>query len=302
MLGIFEPLKNTNQIQSDMKYSPLPLFIFLFVANISAQDLKTPTLSPYSEIKQEIGLTTITLQYARPSAKGRKVFGDLVPYGAVWRTGANAFTKIILNEACTIGGKPVEKGTYALFTIPGEKNWTIIIHTNTSLRSLAGDAYKPENDLFRFEVPVKNNPVMEETFTIQFADLSTNSCNIRLTWENTMINIPVSVDVDSKIMAQMEELLKNPDAIKHGTYFEAAQYYLHNGKDLKTALSWINAALEKSKDNFRYGLLKSKILAADGKKKEAMEAINLAYEWALKANNSNYIEQTSLFRKELERK
>lgn len=276
--------------------------VALFLSlSLFSQDLKTPTLSPFSEIKQEVGLTEISIQYARPSAKGRKVFGDLVPYNEIWRTGANASTKLILNEACKINGNSIDKGTYALYSIPGEKKWTIIIHTNTGLRSLAGGAYKPENDLFRFEVPVLNNPIIEETFTIQFADLTSNSCNIRLTWENVIINIPITVDVDSRIASQMQELLKNPDAIRHGTYFEAAQYYLHSGKDLDTALNWIDAAMDKSKDNFRYALLKAKILAADGKKNEAMETINLAFEWAVKANNANYMEQTSLFKKELEK-
>ena len=284
-----------------MKKSTFSILFLCISTVIIAQDLKTPTLSPFSEIKQEIGLTEITVQYSRPSAKGRKVIGELVPLNTIWRTGANASTKLILNEACKIGGHPVAKGTYAIYSIPKEKSWTIIIHSNTKLRSLAGDVYKQADDVCRFEAPVIHNPVTEETFTMQFTDLKTNGCNVRLSWENVIVNIPIEVDVDAQIAAQMTELLKNPEAIKHGTYFEAAQYYLHNGKDMDTALDWIDAALEKSQDNPRYGLLKAKILAAAGKKTEAMDIITQAHQWAVKANNSNYIEQTSLYKKELEK-
>ena len=140
------------------------------------QRLKTPTLSPFSKISQQVGLTEVALQYSRPSAKGRVVFGELVPYNKVWRTGANAATRITFKEIAKIGGKTIQPGEYAIYTIPRENRWTIIIHANTSLRSIAGGAYKPSNDVFRFEIaPEKNNYV--ETFTCQFSEVKTNALN-----------------------------------------------------------------------------------------------------------------------------
>jgi hypothetical protein len=285
-----------------MKRSIIIIGITLAATFAYGQRLKTPTLSPFTKITQQIGLTEITLEYSRPSAKGRDVIGGLVPYDKVWRTGANASTKITLTEAAHIGGKAIEAGTYALYTIPGKEKWIIIIHANTKMRSLAGDVYKQENDVFRFEAKPQQTADNIETFTLQFADLGTNTLNLQLLWENTKVNIPFTVDVDQQIAAQMAEFLKSPETIPDRTYFEAAQYYLHNNRDLKEALTWIDAALVKSPENARYGLLKAKIQAKSGDTAGAMETINLANSWAVKTNNANYTEQTELFRKSLQDK
>ena len=282
-----------------MKYTITFIYIFLWSSFCFSQTLKTPTLSPFSKISQEIGLTEVSLEYSRPSAKGRIIFGGLVPYNKIWRTGANASTKITFIESVHIGGKSIQPGTYALFTIPGKEMWTIIIHSNTKLRSLAGDAYNPADDVFRFDVkPEKINHYVE-TFTLQFSDLKSNSFNLQLVWENTLVNIPIEVEVDRKIAKQMTEFMKNPNNIPHRTYFEAAQYYLNNNKDLDEALTFIDAALEKSPENFRYGLLKAKIQNKGGDSQTALSTINEAYNWAKKAKNDNYIEQTELFRQSL---
>ena len=285
-----------------MKKNIIIIGIILSASLSYSQRLKTPTLSPFSKSIQQIGLTEINLEYSRPSAKGRKVFGELVPYDKIWRTGANASTKITLTEAAHIGGHSIEAGTYALYTIPGKDKWTIIIHANTKMRSLAGDVYKQENDVFRFDVAPQKTDDYIETFTLQFADLGTNSLNMQLLWEYTLVDIPITVEVDQQIAAQMAEFLITPETIPHRTYFEAAQYYLHNNLDLKKALSWIDDALEKSPENPRYGLLKSKIQAKSGDMSAAMATINLANTWAVKADNANYIEQTELFRQSLQDK
>ncbi len=282
-----------------MKHTRTFIYLFLLSAVCYAQKLKTPTLSPQSKISQEIGLTEVSLEYSRPSAKGRLVFGNLVPYDKIWRTGANASTKIKLLESAHIGGKLIQPGTYALYTIPGKDQWTIIIHSNTKLRSLAGDAYNPEDDVFRFDVKPQTIDHYVETFTMQFSELRTNSFHLQLVWENTLINIPIKVEVDQKIEQQMAEFMKNPDDIPHRTYFEAAQYYINNDKNLIEAINFINTALEKNPENFRYGLLKAKIQDKGGASEAALITINLANDWAKKAKNDNYIEQTELFRQSL---
>ncbi len=279
-----------------MKYFFLIIGILLMTSFSFGQRLNTPTLSPISKISQEIGLTEIQLEYSRPSAKGRTIFGALVPYDKLWRTGANSSTKITFHEPAIVGGNSIEKGTYALYTIPGLEQWTVIIHSNITLRSLAGNAYKPEDDVFRFTVKSQQLNQYTETFTMQFTDLKTNSSNLQIIWEHTLVNIPISVEVDKYIALQMSEFLQHPEKIPHRTYFEAAQYYLNNKKDLNDALHWIDASLEKSPNNFRYGLLKAKIQAKRGDEKSAILTIEQAHKWAKNAKNANYIEQTSLFK------
>ncbi len=282
-----------------MKYLFPLLFVFLSVSSSYSQRLKTPTLSPFSTISQEIGLTKVTLEYSRPSARERIVFGNLVPYNKIWRTGANASTKITLLESAKIANQFIEAGTYAVYTIPRKDRWTIIIHSKTTLRSLAGNSYDPQKDVFRFDVRPTIIDDYVETFTIQFAELKSNSLNLQLLWENTLVVIPIEFEVDVKIEGQMAELMKSPETIPHRTYFEAAQYYSNNGKDLNEALLFINKAIYKSPQNFRYGLLKAKILEKNGNREAALTTVKTANKWAKNKNNDNYIEQTYLFWQEL---
>ncbi len=275
------------------------LLLFLYEST-AQQRIKVPTLSPFTEITQEVGLTKISLSYSRPSAKGRTIFGGLVPYDQIWRTGANASTKLAFTEDVKIGGNPLESGTYALYTIPGKERWTMIIHTNTGHRSIAGDTYKQEEDALRFEVKPVSNPLTVETFTIQFTDITTNGLNVALSWENTIVKFPIEVEVDAKIEQQIAAIMENPEEVSAFNYFRAAEYYLHNKKSLDKAAEWILAGLEKSPKNFRFGLLYAKILHAKGDKQKALETIREANQWAREANNANYIGQTQLFMDEIQ--
>ena len=282
---------------------PRSLLVFLFIVfyySGVSQTIDMPTLSPFSEISQEIGLTEIKLSYSRPSAKGRVIFGDLVPYGVTWRTGANASTKITFTEDVKIDGMDLPSGTYAIYTIPDKKEWTIIIHKKTDMRSIAGDRVKKENDAFRFKVTPQYNPVKVETFTIQFSDLTTNTCNVQLSWENTTVKIPVEVEVNVKIDDQIGDLMKDPENVSHRVYFRIAEYNLHNGRDLDESLKWINEAIARSEKNYRYGLLKSKIFSARGEKAMAIATVKEAHQWAVDAGNANYEEQTRLYLKSIE--
>lgn len=270
--------------------------LFLLIQSVHAQqELKVPTLSPLSEVTQELGLTQVKLSYSRPSAKGRKIFGGLVPYNEVWRTGANASTKLTFTEDVKIEGNPLKAGTYALYTIPGETEWTVIIHTNTKHRSIAGDVYKPAEDAFRFKVKPGRTSNYVETFTIYFSDITASSGHIYVAWENTRIKFRIDLDVDAQVDKQIAALIAAPAGMTHQNYFLAAEYYLHNKKDLSKADGWILAAMEKSPKNARYGLLRAKILAEAGKKDEALKVVAEANAWATEAKNANYIEQTQVF-------
>lgn len=261
----------------------------------SSQNLKVPTLSPFTEIRQEVGLTEVKLSYARPSAKGRKVFGDLVPFGEVWRTGANASTKLTFAEDVKIEGNPLKAGTYALYTIPGQTEWVGIIHNNINHRSIAGGVYKQDEDAFRFKMKPTRTGNFVETFTIGFTDITTSTVKVAIAWENTEVKFTIEVDVDSRINRQIAELSAAPDGMSHMNYFLAAEYNLHNDKDLVKADEWILKALEKSPKNSRYGLLRAKILSKAGKRDEALRVVAEANAWAKEAKNANYIEQTQQF-------
>ena len=267
----------------------------VFAQNDRPARLQVPTLSPFAEVTQQVALTKVKLTYARPSAKGRKIFGDLVPFGEVWRTGANASTKITFTGDVSIEGNDLKAGTYALYTIPDESSWTIIIHKNTKHRSLAGNVYKQEEDAFRFSAkPIRTNDFVE-TFTIGFSDLKTKSCNLTLSWENTRVTFRINFAVDAQVDAQITKLLKTEVGMSHGNHFRAAEYYFHNDRDLNQAVNWIETGIEKSPKNFRYGLLHAKILAKQGKRSDALKVIARANAWAKERNNANYIGQTQLF-------
>jgi Protein of unknown function (DUF2911). len=271
------------------------LFVFAQLGFGQAQELKVPVLSPLTEISQEVGLTQVKLSYARPSAKGRKVFGELVPFNEVWRTGANASTKLTFTEDVKIEGNSLKAGTYALYSIPGEKEWTIIIHTNTKHRSIAGDVYKPAEDAFRFKVTPGKTANFVETFTIGFSDITTSSVKLFIAWENMEVKFKIDLDVDSRINEQIAALSSSPGGMSHQNYFLAAEYNLHNDKDLAKADEWILKAMEKSAKNSRHGLLRAKILAKAGKKDEALKVVAEANVWATEAKNANYIQQTQQF-------
>lgn len=276
-----------------------PLFLLLLFCSPSllmAQQFRTPTLSPFSEIRQEIGLTELTLSYSRPSAKGRTVYGELVPYGEIWRTGANVSTNLTVEEDVKVAGNELVAGTYALYSIPGPTEWTIIVHTKTGMRSIAGGRVKPENDVFRFTVVPEYLPKYVETLSMQFVSLSSSRCELQISWEHTRVAFPIEVEVASKIEAQLAERLTSEEGISDRIYFRAAEYYLNNDGDLDKSLDWINKALERSPQNYRYGLLKAKIYASRGDTATAIRTVETANAWARAADNANYTKQTTDYR------
>lgn len=278
-----------------MRFLMIVSILVLFTISALGQRLNVPTLSPITEITQEVALTEVKLSYSRPSAKGRQIFGGLVPFDEVWRTGANASTKLTFKEDVKIAGNPLKAGTYALYTIPGGAEWTVIIHSNLGLRSLAGDVYKPEDDVFRFKAKPSRTAGFVETFTIQFANIRTDAVDLVLSWENTEVPFTISFDVDAQVDRQIAELFANEETANEFNYFLAAEYYFHNDRDLDKAVEWIKTGLEKSPKNPRFGLLHARILDKQGKRAEALRVIQQANAWARESDNANYTEQTQLF-------
>ena len=244
--------------------------------NVNAQ-IKSPAPSPGATINQTVGLVDIEVNYSRPGKKDRVIFGKLVPYGEVWRTGANAATKIKFDEKINIGGKDVDAGEYSIYTIPGEAEWTIIISKNKG--SYDKDEYNmEEDDAARFTVKPAKLTDLVETFTIDFSSLTNNGANMDISWENTRVSIPIKVYTDEAVMAAIQStIIDGPSA---GDYRQAARYYLQEEKELETALEWINKAIEKKSDAFWYVYNKAEILAKLGKKKDAIAAAEKSMEMA----------------------
>ena len=254
-----------------------------FTLFIADAQLKTPAPSPTQTIKQDFGLSSIELSYSRPLMKGRKIFGDLVPFGKVWRTGANSATTLTFGEDVMIGGKKIAAGKYGLLTIPDSKNWTLIITKQTDVTSPA--AYKADMDVVRVTAEAMKMKDNVESFTMQFADVKSTSCALHLMWENTAVALPITVDVETKVMAQIDQLMNKDNR----PYFNAAMYYMDNGKDLNQALAWFDKAIVAQPEAFWIHHQRANALAKLGKKEEAKMAAKKSMELAATAKNDDYV-------------
>jgi hypothetical protein len=198
----------------------------------------TPQPSTSQTITQGFGLGTITLTYSRPNTKGRKIFGYVEPYGAVWRTGANWATTINFSDDVSIEGNKVPAGEYALFSIPGENQWTIIL--SKKAKQWGAYTYSQGDDFLRFSVKPVNLPRPVETFTLAFENMFPTSGELHLLWENTFLAIHLTCDIDAKVMARIDSAMKTDKK----PYYDAVIYYWTNNKDMNQALEWANQ-LEK---------------------------------------------------------
>lgn len=254
----------------------------LFTLSMEAQ-IKAPQPSPVGKITQTVGLTEINIEYSRPSMKGRKIFGGLVPYNELWRTGANASTKVTFSENVKIAGQELKKGTYAIFSIPGEKEWTIIIHKN--LDHWGTDDYKQEEDVFRVMVKPVSLSAPVETFTMSVDNLKNASCEITMAWEKTSVSIPVSLGTDDAMVSSIKKAMDGPSA---GDYYAAARYYHEENKDAKQALEWVNKSLEKGGEKFWILRLKALLQAKTGDFAGAIATAERSSELAKKEENADY--------------
>lgn len=220
--------------------STVLLIMLLGIANLTnAQGLKIPQPSSGQTITQDFGLGKITLIYSRPNVKDRKIFGGMEPMDKVWRTGANAATRIKFTDDVKIEGKDLPAGEYGLFSIPGKSEWTIIF--NKTANQWGAYEYKESDDVLRVKVKTTALKDKVETLTMQFANVTETSAQLNLMWEKSAFSVNISTSIDEKVMANIAEAMKG----EKKPYFAAAQYYLQNGKDLKTALEWMSEA-EKS--------------------------------------------------------
>jgi len=265
----------------------------MFVASINAQ-VTAPAPSPSASMQQVVGLTDVSLEYSRPAMRGRTIMGGLVPYGKIWRTGANARTKITFGDDVTVGGTTLKAGSYAIFTIPQVDKWEVIFYTDYAGGGAPAelDASKVAARVMADVIPMPDGMDIE-SFTISFDDLTADSAMIGFMWERTYVGVKFEVPTAEKTMASIDKTMAGPSA---NDYYASAVYYLESGKDLNKAQKWmdkgIGLAKAANKDgNEPYWMVRQKSLlhAKMGDKKGAIAAAKRSLELAEKAGNMDYV-------------
>ena len=262
------------------------LLSFACITLLSNAQVTMPQMSPLLKETQTIGLTEFTLEFSRPGARDRHIFGDLVPYDVLWRTGANASTKIAFDDDIVFGGLPVSAGTYALYTIPSKNEWIVILSSNLNHWGTGGDDYKPEEEVVRFKISPSKQRDYTETFTIDFEDIKVDgSATLRLAWEKTEILIPVQTEVEKKVEAQIASLT---DESSWRAFYNASIFYNNIKADYEKALIYVDKAL--AKESAFYVLhFKAKILLELKDYEEAKKVAIESKAAAVQAKNIDYV-------------
>jgi len=269
----------------------LVLFTFALTLMFSANaQIETPAPSPGSKLEQKVGLTDVTVDYSRPGVKGRTVFGDLVPYGKVWRTGANTRTKITFSDAVTIDGKTIKAGTYAIFTIPQAAAWEVVFYTE-----YAGGGAPAELDESKVAARVTANvdaiPFNVESFTIDINNITSSSATLEFIWEKTMVAVPFTVPTDKTVSASIEKTMAGPTA---NDYYASAVYYMQEGKDLNKSKMWMDKAMSMVKEPAFWQLRQQSLLYAKmGDKKNAIATAKKSLEKSKEAGNQDYVKMNT---------
>ncbi|PWL37332.1 hypothetical protein DKG77_16300 [Flagellimonas aquimarina] len=244
--------------------------LLFFTASISFAQINHPKASPFATVEQEVGLSKISVKYSCPAAKGREIFGGLVPYGRIWRVGANESTKITVDTDMIVLGNALPKGTYALYAFPEASEWEMVFHKNTSHWGDGRKNYDANEDLFRLKVKPKSVPYHQENFLIAFDSITHNSANMSMTWAGTQIIIPFVVDTHAQMEVEIaKQIEENPQA---QTYYEAARYLQEQEKDYERALGYLDKALELGGDTYYFHRVKSLVQAELGDYESAIRS------------------------------
>lgn len=262
------------------------LFLAFGMASLgaTAQKITVPAPSPLQTVTQKFGLGEVTIEYSRPAVKGRKIFGDVVPYGKIWRTGANATTKITFTDDVKLEGNDVKAGTYGLYTIPNKDSWEVMLYNDLKLNGNVAD-YKTENEVLRFKIKAISIPMKMESLMINIGDITATEAKLTLLWENTVIAIKMTTDIDARVMKSIDESMKSDKP----EYFRAASYYFDNNKDLKQALTWATKATEENPTAFYMFNLKARIEYKLGDKVAGKASAEKSIALATDAKSDDYV-------------
>ena len=264
------------------------LFLALLLTSFSslAQQIQMPQASPSSKIIQKVGLTDVTVDFSRPSTKGRKIFGELVPFGQVWRTGANGATVLTFSTEVSISGTKVPAGSYALYSIPGKSTWTMILSKNTKLWGAIG--YEAKDDLLRFNATPAKTSRMYDSFEIGFSNLTDASADLSIKWEQTRVEFTIQTEVDPIVMADIKKQVIDAKSTNPALLYQAANYYFTNNKDQNQAYTWIKQSTESDPKYWTLHL-QAKIELSLGKKTAALESATRSKKLAEEGKNQDYV-------------
>ncbi len=269
----------------------LVLTAFVFASFSLEAQINTPAPSPFSKVEQKVGLTDVTLEYSRPSMRGRTIFGDLVPYDKLWRTGANQYTKITFGDDVTIDGQEVKAGTYSIFTKPGKASWEIFLYTDTE-----GGGVPKEWDESKIAAKTTSEvfplPMKIETFTMGFDDLEPGSAILGMMWENVYVPLKIEVPTDKMVSESIETTMGGSP--KAEDYYTAAVYYLESDKDIKKAQEWMGKAMEMTEEPEFWQLRQQSLIQAKaGDKKAAIKTAKKSLAKAKEAGNDDYVKMNT---------
>jgi len=270
------------------------LFLFatcLFSGMVLNAQIKTPQPSPVATIKVNVGIGDVTIDYSRPSMKGRTIFGDLVPYGKIWRTGANAATKVTFSEKATVGSTELDKGSYAIYTIPNNNEWTVIFYKDLTQGGNLNESNIKESEIAARIVvrPGTINPAVE-TYTMDVTDLTNKGANIAIIWDKTIVKVPFTYKTDDAVMANIKTKMDGPSGDE---YFAAARYYMEENKDMSQALTWIKKSTEKNGERFWVLRQQSLIEAKLGQYPAAIKTAERSLALAKEAGNADYVKMNT---------
>ncbi len=265
------------------------LLLFMTCATVYAvqAQITTPQPSPAAKLEQKVGLTDVTIEYSRPSVKGRKIFGGLVPYGEMWRTGANKNTIVTFSTDATVDGQTLKAGSYSVFTKPGEENWEVYFYTDTENW---GTPQNWDDSKVAAKTTVKSYPIPfnVETYAMDINNITNSGGHLEFIWEKTYAAVPFTVPTDDAVLKSISNVMGGPSV---NDYFSAAQYYLQENKDIQKAKTWIDTAIDMTKDKPRFWMLRlqSLVHAKAGETKSAIAAAKHSLELAEKAGNKGYV-------------
>lgn len=261
------------------------LLLTAIFASPGFSQVRMPASSPTEFISQDFGLSSIELTYSRPGLKGRNVFGNVVLYDSLWRTGANGATKIKFNDPVEILGHKVDSGSYAIYTIPHKNGeWTFVLNKGFNNSGVSG--YQESEDVFRANVKANKTSNKVETFTMQFTNIKPQSCDLSLMWDNVVVNVPITVNIADKLRGEIESAL----ASDKKPYWQAAQFYSEYDNNSTKALEMVNEAIQQSgKPPYFMVYYKAKIQKDLGDKKGAIASATQSMQLAKEAGNSDYV-------------
>lgn len=275
-----------------MRIFSIALLLSICCSALFAQ-IQTPAASPSATLSQTVGLSKVTIEYSRPMVRGRKIFGDLVPFDKVWRTGANKITSIAIEKDMLINGKKLAAGSYGWYTIPSNGDWTIVINSDDKQWGAYG--YDQKKDVLRIPVKAEKH-AMTEQLSISVESLSPTAADVVLSWEKTTVRFKLEHDAHEQIMADIKAKTAQPDA-KSDTYFDAADYYYEHNIDLDKALMWADKVVEADKQYWTYQL-RARILAKMGRCDKAVADAKISLEMAKKEGDDSYVKKNEAILKQ----